>query len=34
MLPLKDVNNKTQIQNRRQVCVTNYKSITLLMGLS
>jgi hypothetical protein len=30
MLPLKDVNSKTPIQNRRQVCITNYRSITLL----
>jgi hypothetical protein len=30
VLPLKDVNNKTPIQNRRQVCVTNHRSITLL----
>ena len=30
MLPLKGVNNKTPIQNRRQVCKKNYRSITLL----
>jgi hypothetical protein len=34
MLPLKDVNNKTPIQNKRQVCMTNYRTITLLTALS
>jgi hypothetical protein len=34
MLPLKDVNNKSSIQNRRKVCMTNYRSITLLTALS
>jgi hypothetical protein len=30
VLPLKHINNKTPIQNRRQVCMTNHRSITLL----
>jgi len=30
VLLLKDINNKTPIKNRRQVCMTNYRSITLL----